>query len=517
MSVSSKGATLLFHSVPFLFGFLPLCLIVFKLLQRAGQATVSEWWLIVCSVFFYAQFVPIHALLFLISIIVNFSVGRVLADRPSKKILACGVAFNLSILAVFKYTGFVIANVNALFDASIPDPGIVLPLALSFFSFQKIAYIVDVYRGGAPRYTFTDFLLFVLFFPQLIAGPIVHHADVMPQIKALRTRSAVTDTWLPIGIMAFCLGLFKKLGVADSVAVYADLAFDAAKAHHSVDLIEAWLSVIAYTCQIYFDFSGYSDMAVGLGYMFGVRLPANFLSPYKATSVIDFWRRWHITLSAFLKDYLYFPLGGNRMGELRRTANLWIVMVLGGLWHGASWTFVAWGGLHALYLSVNHVWRRAVPTAFGSGPFGRAAGWGLTLLSVMIAWVFFRAADFGSAWSILKSMAGFNGIVLPQNAAHLSATMPGIIHVLHVSFGGVGYLLVGSGSLAGLVWIPVAVFVALCCPNVPQWLELLPIRGKVWRQFAFQPGWQWAVIGFSLAAGSLLWQANTARFLYFQF
>lgn len=508
---------MLFHSVAFIFGFLPICLGVFLICRRLRYSLASEYWLIACSIYFYAQFIPIHLLLFCVSIVVNFGLGRLLSQNSSKAILAMGVTFNLLTLIVFKYTGFAIANINAVAGTTIPDPGIVLPLALSFFTFQKIAYIVDVYRGGAPKYSFSNFLLFVLFYPQLIAGPICHHADLMPQIRQLREGRRDISLLLPTGILLFCVGLFKKLGIADSVAIYADVAFNGVQNQVTPDFFVAWFSVVAYTLQIYFDFSGYSDMALGLGLMFGVKMPINFLSPYKATSIIDFWRRWHMTLSNFLRDYLYIPLGGSRAGPVRRAVNLCIVMLLGGLWHGASWTFVVWGGLHGLFLLINHWWRGVKGPSSGIERFNVSA-WALTMLAVMFAWVFFRAPDLSTAFILSKSMVGANGFVFPNQLAPLFESIPGFGQV---SFGSFGKVIANGGSPLQLLWVPLAIAIALVLPNPYQWLEMnqtQPLQhSKVSWLPRFTPNWQWATFAFFLAMGSIVWQANTARFLYFQF
>jgi D-alanyl-lipoteichoic acid acyltransferase DltB (MBOAT superfamily) len=307
---------MLFSSLGFTFGFLCRAATFQGLITR-GLFDAAKLWLIAASIVFYGNFIPLHLLLLAASTVVNFLLGRRLLDGPSRTVLALGVAFNLAILGMFKYADFFVTNINALFALQLPHLGIVLPLALSFFTFQKIAYLMDVYREGAPRYAFRDFLLFVVFFPQLIAGPIVHHRQIMPQIGRLgEQRDRALD--VAVGATAFAFGLFKKVAVADSLAVYPDSAFAAASRGVPLDLLTAWIAVVAFALQIYFDFSGYSDMALGLGRMFGITLPVNFRSPYKATSIIEFWRRWHITLSEFLRNYLYIPLGGNRHGAFRR-------------------------------------------------------------------------------------------------------------------------------------------------------------------------------------------------------
>lgn len=512
---------MLFSSLGFIFGFLPIALGGFLLLEQRGATAAAKLWLIAASIYFYGNFIPLHLLVLGLSTLVNFGLGRLLLQRRSVTVLALGVTFNLGVLALFKYADFLIGNINALLGTSLPLAGFILPLALSFFTFQKIAYLVDVYRGGAPRYSLGDFVLFVVYFPQLIAGPIVHHREIMPQITTMeRRRDVATD--LAVGGTAFVIGLFKKLAVADSLSVYSDAVFGAATGGAVLDLMTAWIGVLAFTLQIYFDFSGYSDMALGLSRMFGIRLPVNFLSPYKATSIIDFWRRWHITLSEFLRLYLYIPLGGNRHGRWHRYRNLWIVMLLGGLWHGAGWTFVIWGGLHAFYLSVNHAtrsldWPRRHDTAVG-----RAAAWFLTMLAVMFAWVFFRAPDVATAFRMLAALAGQGGIILPSAAAPLQALAPAMIDTLGVTFGGLQYLDVTARSQ--LLWLPAAAALCLLAPNLANWLNhwhLSLYHGEKADPPARWPTWQptllWGLVIGLLLAFCVTYQQNTAPFLYFQF
>jgi alginate O-acetyltransferase complex protein AlgI len=511
---------MLFSSIGFIFGFLPIVLVVFHALIGRGRRDAAKLWLIAASIVFYGNFIPIHLLLLAASTVTNFLVGRRLMTHPTRAMLALGLIFNLSMLAVFKYADFVVANVNALFALGLPQPGIVLPLALSFFTFQKIAYLIDVYREGAPRYSFFDFVLFVVFFPQLIAGPIVHHRQIMPQIAALGLdRDRALD--VAVGSTAFVLGLFKKVAIADSLAIYPDTVFAAAGGGVALDLVTAWIGVVAFALQIYFDFSGYSDMALGLGRMFGISLPANFLSPYRATSIIEFWRRWHMTLSAFLRDYLYVPLGGNRHGTLRRYINLWIVMLLGGLWHGANWTFVAWGGLHGLYLSINHGFRRLTLPVRWARPW-RIVAWAMTLGAVLLAWVFFRAADFTTAFAMLQAMFGRNGIVLPSAAAPLAAVAPGLVRRLDISFGGLAIL--AAGGPYNLGWLPIAASICLLAPNLADWLSAWQLaigHPVVERATAVVPAWRpdlgWGLVTGLLLASCVVYQTSAVRFLYFQF
>src|SRR4029434_10458885 len=311
--------------------------------------------------------------------------------RTAKPLLVFGLVLNLATLGYFKYANFFVDNLNAVAGLDVVLGKVVLPIGISFFTFQKIAFLVDAYRDRVDRLNFIDYALFVTFFPQLIAGPIVHHSEV---IRQFRERAAVSMPTIALGVTIFAIGLAKKVILADTAALYASPRFEAVAAGARPDALAAWGAALAYAAQLYFDFSGYSDMAIGAGLLFGIRLPVNFASPYRAESIIDFWHRWHITLSRFLRDYLYVPLGGNRKGRARRYVNLLITMVLGGFWHGAGWTFVIWGSLHTIYLVANHVWRAlSGPPGAGSGsssPLECRLGQAVTFVAVVVAWVFFR-------------------------------------------------------------------------------------------------------------------------------
>src|ERR1700744_2641303 len=346
---------MLFSSFTFLFQFLPAVVLAFAAARRhsprAGILVLAA-----ASLFFYGAWKPIYLLLLLASIAANFSLG-LLMESPARRraIGMLGVALNFALLGYFQYTNFVLDRLTALTGAPLPLLDVMLPLGISFFPFQQIAYLVDVTRGAKVERDIVSYTLFVSFFPHLIAGPLVHHAEMIPQFKRGRTsRSAVLAAR---GMAIFAAGLFKKVVIADNLAQFVTPVFAHLDAGGGVTTPWAWLAKLAYTMQIYFDFSGYSDMAVGLALLFGIRLPVNFRSPYKAASIIEFWRRWHVTLSRFLRDYLYIPLGGNRHGEGRRYLNLFLTMLLGGLWHGAGWNFLVWGGLHGIYLCVNHLWQ----------------------------------------------------------------------------------------------------------------------------------------------------------------
>ncbi|MEA2820734.1 MAG: alginate O-acetyltransferase complex protein AlgI [Bradyrhizobium sp.] len=395
---------MLFNSYPFIFVFLPMALAGYFWLGRFSNLAPVVW-LALASLAFYSvsnwQFVG----LLLASVAFNYFIGWLLIAKQLRAatrfaVLTAGVTGDLLVLGTFKYAGFFAANINALLSTGIVV-NILLPVGISFYTFTQIAFLVDAYRGNVARYALPHYALFVTYFPHLIAGPILHHKDMIPQFESARTKRPDPHLIL-CGLIIFAIGLFKKTCLADGIQPLVAPAFGA----DTPSFDQAWIGALAYTFQLYFDFSGYSDMAIGISLMFGIFLPLNFNSPYKATSIIDFWRRWHMTLSQFLRDYLYIPLGGNRHGRILRYVNLMITMLLGGLWHGAAWTFVAWGALHGAYLCVNHAWSNYGPAV--APRFARvanAAAFVLTFVSVVVAWVFFRADSISSATFVLSRMA----------------------------------------------------------------------------------------------------------------
>ena len=407
---------MLFHSPIFLFAFLPLTWVVFRVLAGRHCERLALGWLVAMSLVFYAYWNPVYVTLIVISIAVNFSIGTRIAPDDSRLglrsrcwLLYAGLAFNLGLLGYFKYANFFLDSMRGITGWSYNLQHVILPLGISFFTFQKIAYLVDAYQGRTGKYTLLEYCFFVTFFPQLIAGPIVQHHQIIPQLERRETfRFRLLDVW--VGLSIFAVGLFKKMVLADGSAVYVAPVFDAAAAGQGISAPDAWAGALAYTFQLYFDFSGYSDMAVGLARMFGFLLPINFNAPYRATSISEFWKRWHITLSRFLRNFLYIPLGGNRRGMLLRYRNLLVTMLLGGLWHGAGWTFLLWGGLHGIYLIINHAWdsvsSRWLPMAFVHSRPMRFLGWAVTFGCVVAAWVFFRAANWTAATEILHAMGG---------------------------------------------------------------------------------------------------------------
>lgn len=404
---------MLFNSYRFIFLFLPVALLGFFWLGRIGHAYAAAW-LALASMFFYGYWNPAYVGLLLGSIVCNYSFGMWIAkagvghlQKRQRNLLLIAIIANLILLAYYKYTNFFLGNINAVAGTSFSFGEIILPLGISFFTFTQIAYLVDTYQGKVKEYNFVHYTLFVTYFPHLIAGPVLHHKEMMPQFAR---PASCHFNWqnISVGLTIFILGLAKKVLIADHLSEFATPIFDTVGSGGHPMLFEAWIGALAYTLQLYFDFSAYSDMAIGLSLMFNVRLPMNFNSPYKAKSIIEFWRCWHMTLSRFLRDYLYIPLGGNRKGKFHRYRNLMITMLLGGFWHGAGWTFLMWGGLHGIYLIINHGWiafkerMRWTGQTFAAGT--------MTFMAVVAGWVFFRSADFASAIDMLQGMGGMNGV-----------------------------------------------------------------------------------------------------------
>jgi len=491
---------MLFNSYEFIFFFLPTVLFVFFAIGKRGHFSTAMAWLVVASLFFYAWWNPAYLGLILTSILFNYAIGKALSQHVQQPhimriILCLGISINLGILGYYKYANFFIDTTNQIFHTHMDVGSVLLPLAISFFTFQQIAYLIDASRGEVKEYNFLHYCLFVTFFPQLIAGPIVHHKEMMPQF-AKRSIYSMKYSNLAIGLSIFSIGLFKKVILADGIATYASPVFNSAAAGVAPSFADAWVGALAYTLQLYFDFSGYCDMAIGISRMFGIRLPLNFHSPYKANNIIDFWRRWHMTLSRFLRDYLYFPLGGNRKGTTRRYINLMITMVLGGLWHGAGWTFILWGALHGFFLMVNHAWhgvRRAFQHDLSkSSCTGRLISRLITFLAVVIAWVFFRAEDLASAVLIIQSMFVFHSaaMTLPKDS--------------------IAY----TGILLAIVWF---------FPNTQEWLHRYrpAFNYPNHKQKVLLPTWRasraTAILMACAAFISILYLTRDSEFLYFNF
>lgn len=410
---------MLFNSYPFIFLYLPIVFLGFFWLAKSSHIFAAAW-LALASLFFYGYWNPAFVGLLLGSIACNYTFGVWIAKattgikhQPSihtdkKLLLMIAITANLLVLGYYKYMNFFISSFNDIADANWSLSDSILPLGISFFTFTQIAFLVDTYQGKVKEYSFIHYTLFVTYFPHLLAGPVLHHREMMPQLQLRKNYQLNWDN-IANGLLLFTLGLCKKTLLADSLSPYANAIFEASQHGMLLTTYEAWAGALAYTMQIYFDFSGYTDMALGIALMFNIRLPINFDSPYKATSIIEFWRRWHMTLSRYLRDYLYIPLGGNRKGKLRRYVNLLLTMLLGGLWHGAGWTYILWGVLHGFYLTINHLWREqvspmipfAIPTRISI-----LLGGTLTFIAVVVAWVVFRSSDTASTSIMLNAMFG---------------------------------------------------------------------------------------------------------------
>jgi alginate O-acetyltransferase complex protein AlgI len=484
---------LLFNSSIYIFAFLPAVFLGYFLLTHLNKIVASKLWLVAASLYFYGYWNPKYLALIIASIAVNFVVGRMLHrtkmqtnSRPGrhKALLVVGIVFNVTLLAYFKYTDFLLAGVNALFETAFPLLHLVLPLAISFFTFQQIAYLVDCYKKDTLEYDFLSYCLFVCFFPQLIAGPIVHHREMMPQFSRFCNRQLDWEN-IARGILIFGIGLFKKVVIADTFAIWANQGYAEPM---NLTLTEAWATSLCYTFQLYYDFSGYTDMAIGAALLFNISLPLNFNSPYKASSIQDFWRRWHMTLSRWLRDYIYIPLGGNRVSTLRLYCNLLATFIIGGIWHGAGWTFILWGTLHGVALCLNRLWHESalrIPTLL--------AGF-LTFLFVHIAWVFFRAPDIQSALAVLRGMLGYNGV------GSLQGGWQGL--------GGVYQHWGQLASLGNLIFLVAFALVAFLARNS---VEIAAARSR----FRFSDS---LLVASALIACVLLGiSSNTPEFLYFNF
>jgi len=392
---------MLFNSFEYIFLFLPIVFFGYFYLNRKKLTVGSRIWLVLSSLFFYAywkfSFLPIILLSFISNYIFGFLLAKIHKNIQRKVIIFSGISFNVLLLAYYKYSLFVVSNVNFIFKLQLPLPSIVLPLGISFFTFTQIAYLVDVYKHKAKEYSFLNYSLFVTYFPHLLAGPIIHHSEMMPQFYNIRSKILrYKNVWR--GLFLFTIGLSKKVILADTFAVWANQGFD----HVAVlSCLQAWATSLSYTLQLYFDFSGYTDMAIGASLFFNIVLPFNFNSPYKALNIRDFWHRWHMTLSRFLRDYIYIPLGGNKVGESRGYLNLLITFLIGGLWHGAGWTFVFWGFLHGFALVIQKFWNKLHIT------IPNFLAWLITFNFVNFAWIFFRAKSWHDATSMISEMLNF--------------------------------------------------------------------------------------------------------------
>ena len=489
---------MLFNSYEFIFLFLPITFFVYFWLNKKRLTQASKAWLVFASLFFYSWWNVIYLPLILGSILFNFAVGSTISKRgftavknglSRKSLLTFGIVANILLLGYFKYMDFFIGNANILLGTQWDLMRIVLPLGISFFTFTQIAYLVDAYRDEVREMDYLNYTLFVTFFPHLLAGPILHHKEMMPQFDSIKSK-VVNYRNIAAGLFLFSVGLFKKVVIADTFAVWANAGFDTAQ---TLNLIEAWATSLSYTFQLYFDFSGYTDMALGVALLFNIKLPINFNSPYKALNIQDFWRRWHITLSRFLRDYIYIPLGGNRNGEFRTYANLFTVFLVGGLWHGASWMFVAWGALHGIAIVIHRAWQQTGLIMH------KYLAWFFTFNFINITWVFFRAEEWQDAQKILGGMIGLQGIVLPERLLKYSNGFD----TLFVRFGTV-YEHIDGKAQTTVYLLLVLVMVLMLKNSVQLWHEFKTTRLNL-------------LFSLTLFITALSMMSRVSEFLYFNF
>jgi len=441
---------MLFNSYIYIFLFLPTVYIVYFSLNSLKLFNIAKVFLVLSSLFFYSWWNIKYLPIIIVSMLFNYTIGIILSKSNityKKLILAFGIVSNIALLGYFKYSDFFISITNDIFNSNIKLLHLALPLAISFFTFQQIAYLVDSYKGETKEYDFLNYANFVTFFPQLIAGPIVHHKEMMPQFANLSNKYIKYEN-IAKGLFIFSIGIFKKVVIADTFAIWASAGFDRAE---TLNMAEAWITSLSYTFQLYYDFSGYTDMAIGSALLFNIKLPINFNSPYKATSIQDFWRRWHITLSRFLKDYIYIPLGGNRRGEGRTYINLLTTFLIGGIWHGAGWNFLFWGFLHGLAMVIHRLWKKL------NLKLHTIIAWFITFNFINITWIFFRAKNWDDAIKVLKGMF-FGDIVIPiEWKSHLS-------NLLHIDLN-YGYWLRSIPNNYVIYWIIVAFIITIFFKN----------------------------------------------------
>jgi D-alanyl-lipoteichoic acid acyltransferase DltB (MBOAT superfamily) len=494
---------MLFNSYQFLLAFLPAAVLVFHGLVRARRPRLAMAALLVLSLGFYARWDPTHLLVLAPVVGANYAavsgLGALGGRRPrlARGVLAAAIAVDLGVPAAFKYAGFAAETANALFGLDLRFAHVALPLGISFFTFEMITSLVDASAGEIEHRDPIDYALFVCFFPHLVAGPIVRHDEMMPQF---RRGARPTGAMVSMGVTLLAIGLAKKVLLADHVAPYASARFAAAAAGQALSPADAWAGALAYAAQIYFDFSGYSDMAIGAALLFGIRLPVNFASPYRARSIIEFWQRWHITLSRLLREYVYVPLAfrAARRGRPRPYRYLFVTMLLVGLWHGAGWTYVAWGGLHGAFLVMNHAWRALAQRTrldLGRQPLARGAAGLLTLGTVVVAWVLFRAPDLSTAGRVLAAMAGAGATAGRATFVDTGAALAVAAALLLVT-----RLAPNSQQLTGYVGPGEA-------PD-----DLPPALPLAW-----SPSPRWALATGLLAAASLVSLSRVSEFIYFQF
>ena len=401
---------MLFNSYPFLLVFFPVVFAGYFLLRRFRQDWGAKFFLVLASLYFYGYFKPSYLVILIGSLVLNYLMCRVMQQNDSgavrKLMLTLGCLLNISILGYFKYTGFLLENLNLFFGCSFPAFSILLPLGISFYTFQQLSYLIDTYHGSNRGIGFVDYALFVTFFPQLIAGPIVLPGEMLPQFND-PAKQQLSWANMNDGLFLFACGLIKKCFLADTLAIIADTGFNTGT---PLTFAEGWFVSLAFSFQLYFDFSGYCDMAMGIGKFFNIDLPLNFNSPYKSTDFQSFWRRWHITLGRFMMNYLYIPLGGNKHGMTRTLLNLLTVFLVSGIWHGAGWLFLIWGGLHGAGILLNRIWQKAVLKKHPSWEIPKIPAILITFFFVNLFWVFFRATTVKRAWEIICSMMDFSNL-----------------------------------------------------------------------------------------------------------
>ncbi len=486
---------MLFNSYVFIFLFLPITLLIYFGLNKWKLIRASIFWLIFVSFVYYGWWNPKYVLLIVGSILFNYTIGTWLkrnrnTDRLKRKfLLIIGIFGDLLLLGYFKYANFFISNLNSFSNSQVPLLHIALPVGISFFTFTQIAYLVDGHRGETEEYTLPIYTLFVSFFPYLLAGPIIHHREMTTQYNQLRNK-VLDYRNITTGLYLFFIGLFKKVIIADSLARWVSHGFDNAA---TLTLIEAWAVSLSYTLQLYFDFSGYTDMALGSAKMFNIKLPINFNSPYRSLNIQEFWRRWHITLGRFVRDYIYIPLGGNRISEVRTLFNLMVTFFLVGLWHGAGWTFVFWGCLHGGALVTHRLWRKF------NIRMPRFLAWLITFNFVNGAWIFFRAKTFGDAMKVLKGMIGMNGIVLPES---LGQRLRGF-QDYGIRFG--QWLGNIGGNEKTIIMILIFLLVSLVYRNSNEMAA------------QFKPNFSHLIFICAVAVMSILYLGRYSEFLYFRF
>ncbi|MFD2910394.1 MBOAT family O-acyltransferase [Jeotgalibacillus terrae] len=480
---------MLFNSYVFILGFLPVVVVLYYLLLKLDNKIYSRLVLVLASLYFYSFWNISYLPLILASVFVNYFVS-ILINRSvkigyKKLFLVLGVVFNVGLLGYFKYFDFFIENTNQFFQTNWPLLEIALPLAISFFTFQQIAYIVDSYRGETGTYNFVDYSLFVTFFPQLIAGPIVHHSEMISQFKD-KKNAVFKSLNFSSGLFIFSIGLAKKVLIADTFAQYANDGYGNLAA---LSVVDSWITTLAYTLQLYFDFSGYCDMAIGLALLFNFRIPVNFNSPYKSLNIQEFWRRWHITLGRFFTQYVYIPLGGSRKGPTRTYINLFLIFFISGFWHGAGWTFIVWGVMHGVASIIYRAWSK------GKYRLPRLVALGITFLFVHVAWVYFRAPDLTTANQMVVKMFNFQALDLPPG---LSAVLSS---VLNMNFQATPYFFGWSTMLLVMLGYILVFFT----------------KNSIERLEEFKPNVRSGVAVSLIFVASLLYLTRVSEFIYFNF